>query len=162
MMSRTAEHFDVSRPLLRGICLVVKGHEPRINRRKPLSVAAGTITEFPRRPDPSVLSEAIPLFFIGKNRNGLWVAREAEGRTGGLFLFKQSALRFAAKSSAPAGCATMFLTECFELDVVNRGNPLIAWFDIVVRMASRRRPVHAAARTTTAAMGGSQVQAENS
>jgi hypothetical protein len=33
----------------------------------------------PQRPDATMLSEAIPLFFIGRNHNGLWVAREATG-----------------------------------------------------------------------------------
>ncbi len=33
----------------------------------------------PRRPDGSVISEAIPLFYIGRNKNGLWVAREVRG-----------------------------------------------------------------------------------
>jgi hypothetical protein len=59
--------------------------------------------------------------------------REAEGRTGGVFLLKRSAVRFAANNSAPAGCATMFLTERFELDVENKGNPLVAWLDAVRR-----------------------------
>jgi hypothetical protein len=100
------------------------------NRR---SAARGTATKFPRRPDARVLSETIPLFFIGRNKNGLWVAREAEGRTGGVFLFKRSAVRFAAKTSAPAGCATMFLAERFELDVENQGNPLVTWLDAIWR-----------------------------
>lgn len=161
-MMRSADQFDVARPLLRGICLVVKGQEPGNNRRQPVSIAARGLAEFPRRPDPRVLSESIPLFFIGRNKHGLWVAREAEGRTGGIFLFKRSALRFAAKNSAPAGCATMLLSERFELDVENRGNPLIVWFNTAMRVASRRRPPHTAAHTAAAAMGGNQAKGENS
>ena len=88
---------------------------------------------FPKRPDSGVLSESIPLFFIGRNTWGFWVAREAEGGTGGVFLFKRSALRFASGNSAPAGCATMFLTERLDLDLDNQGNPLTAW---LVRAAS--------------------------
>lgn len=42
----------------------------------------------PQRPGPALLSEAIPLFFIGRNKDGLWVAREADGRIGGIFLLK--------------------------------------------------------------------------
>ena len=30
--------------------------------------------------DPSVLNEAIPAFFIGRNNDGFWVARDAKGR----------------------------------------------------------------------------------
>ncbi len=95
---------------------------------------------FPRRPDARVLNEAIPLFFIGRNQIRLWVAREAEGRKGGVFLFKKSALRFAARHSAPAGCATMFLRERFDLDVANEGGWLAAGLDALLRAAARIIP----------------------
>ena len=84
-------------------------------------VAASTTTQLPRRPDASALSEAIPLFYIGRNKNGLWVVREAEGRSGGLFFLKQSAVHFARRQSEPSGCAMMFLDEPIELDVATRG-----------------------------------------
>jgi len=76
--------------------------------------------------DPEIISTAIPAFFIGRNQTGLWVAREVNGRAGGLFLFKSSAIDFANRQSAPARCALVFPTETFELDIENRGNPLIA------------------------------------
>ena len=76
--------------------------------------------------DPDVLSAAIPAFFIGRNKDGLWVARAADGRAGGLFLFKSSAIDFANRHCAPARCALVFPDETFELDVDNRGNPLVA------------------------------------
>jgi hypothetical protein len=91
-----------------------------------LNIAAA-ITNFPLRPNSGALSESIPLFFIGRNTLGFWVAREAEGRTGGVFLFRRSALQFANRNSAPAGCATMFLNDRLELDVKNEGSPLTAW-----------------------------------
>ena len=72
-----------------------------------------------------MLSKSIPLFFIGRNRNGLWIAREAEGRTGGVFLLKRSALRFAQENSEPVGCATMFLAGPINLDTEDQGNPLV-------------------------------------
>jgi hypothetical protein len=146
MMTGPAGHFDAARPLLRGICLVVKGNEPRFNQReaRPSAAGAGAGAKFPRRPDSRVLSESIPLFFIGRNKNGLWVSREAEGRAGGIFLLKRSALRFAGKNSEPGGCATMFLDEPFELDVENRGSPLIAWLDAVMRTPTRHASNHAA------------------
>lgn len=74
--------------------------------------------------DPDVVSTAIPAFFIGRNRAGLWVAREANGRVGGLFLFRSSAIDFANRQSAPARCALVFPDETFELDVANQGNQL--------------------------------------
>src|SRR5665811_2380665 len=67
------------------------------------------------------LSEAIPLFFIGRNKDGFWVAREADGRVGGIFVLKRSALLFANTNTQPRGCATMFLSERFELDIENKG-----------------------------------------
>jgi hypothetical protein len=133
-MIRPLTRPQVARPPLRGICLVVTGNEKTADQRDQLPPAApGTATKFPRRPDARILSETIPLFFVGRNNNGLWVAREAEGRTGGVFLLKRSAVRFAAKNSALVGRATMFLTERFELDVENQGNPLVTWLDAIRR-----------------------------
>jgi hypothetical protein len=152
-MIRQAEHVGADRPLLRGICLVVKSNRPsyRANRdpsRDPSrdghkrAAAAGTVAEFPRRPDSGVLSETIPLFFIGRNGCGLWIAREAKGRSGGIFLLRHSAVRFAEKNSAPTGCATMVLADRFELDVENRGNPLAAWLDAALRRAAGLIPAY--------------------
>jgi hypothetical protein len=95
---------------------------------------------FPPRPDCGVLSDSIPLFFIGSNRVGLWIAREAGGSTGGIFLFKKSALRFPKRNSAPIGCATRFLTERFELDLENSGNRLIAWMGAALNLVTRYIP----------------------
>jgi hypothetical protein len=131
----------------RGIS-VLAGNKPE--RSRPADMAA--IVKFPPRPDPRVLSASIPLFFIGRNTYGFWVVRAAEARAGGIFLLKRSALRFAAKNSAPAGCATMFLSERFELDVENQGGVLAAGLDAMIRiiaapappplMANRKSPRH--------------------
>ncbi len=135
-MMRPTTHLAPGRPFLRGICLVVRGNQAGHDRRDPVPGAISTITKFPRWPESGVYSGSIPLFFIGRNKSGFWVAREAEGRTGGLFLFKRSALRFAEKNCAPVGCATMFLAERFELDVENQGNPLAAWLDAIRRFTA--------------------------
>jgi hypothetical protein len=139
-MIRHAAHLNAQAPFLRGICLVVKSHRP--NNDRPRQRARGTIANFPRRPDAGVLSKSIPLFFIGRNRNGLWVAREAECRTGGIFLLKQSALHFAQRKSAPVGCATMFLAEPIELDTENLGNPLVRWLDAALSRLNQFIPAH--------------------
>jgi hypothetical protein len=106
--------------------------------RRPFAVST-TATQLPRRPDASALSEAIPLFYIGRNKYGVWVVREAEGRSGGLFLSKHSAARFARRQSDPAGCAMMFLAEPFDLDVDNQGSRfaglLAAASEVVARCA---------------------------
>jgi hypothetical protein len=75
--------------------------------------------------DAGIVSEAIPAFFIGRNKEGFWVAREAKGKIGGIFLFESSALSFARRKSRPRGCATIYQSERFELDLKNRGNPFI-------------------------------------
>ena len=107
--------------------------------RRPFAVST-TATQLPRRPDASALSEAIPLFYIGRNMCGVWVVRAAEGPSGGLFLFKQSAARFARRQSEPDGCATMFLAEPFELDVVNQGSRFAGLLAAASKVVARRAP----------------------
>jgi hypothetical protein len=138
-MTRAA-HLNVEAPFLRAICLVVKSH--RSNNDRSRQRAHGTVANFPRRPDAGVLSKSIPLFLIGRNRNGLWVVREAEGRVGGVFLLKQSALHFTQKKSAPVGCATMFLAEPIELDIENLGSPLVRWIDAALGRMNEFMPAY--------------------
>jgi hypothetical protein len=95
----------------------------------------------PPRPDVSVFSDSIPLFFVGRNHNGFWVAREADGPGGGLFLLKRSALRFVRKNNKRRGVATMFVTKPLELDVENQGSHFVAPLAAVMDFASRRVPV---------------------
>jgi hypothetical protein len=83
------------------------------------------VTSF-ARPGPDVLSRTIPVVFIGRNRAGLWVARDADGKFGGLFWRKSSALHFAKTNAGKAGCAALFPRARFELDLENHGNPLAA------------------------------------
>jgi hypothetical protein len=89
--------------------------------------------------DPGVLNEAIPAFFVGRNKEGFWVARDAKGRIGGIFLLENSALSFARRNSRPAGCATIFPSERFELDLENKGNPLAAQLGSLIHLAMRFR-----------------------
>ena len=99
-----------------------------------------TVVNFPRRPDLSVLSETIPLFYIAQNKHGFWVAREAEGRCGGVFLLRRSAVRFARQQSGSAGCAMMFLNEELELDIENEGDRLVEPIAALIDVATRRAP----------------------
>src|ERR1700680_5326493 len=92
--------------------------------RKPLkSVQPAMVTAEFRPLDAGIVSAAIPAFFIGRNMEGFWVARDVNGQIGGIFLLEHSALSFARKNSQPAGCATIFPSERFELDLENNGNP---------------------------------------
>jgi hypothetical protein len=98
----------------------VSGESKSTELHESRAVPAAVI-KFPQRPDPSIISESIPLFYIGQNKKGRWIVREAEGRSGGLFLFKQWAVRFARRQSEPFGCAIMFLAEPIELDIDSQG-----------------------------------------
>jgi hypothetical protein len=100
----------------------------------------GQIVPLPRGPNRTFFSDSIPLFFIGRNKSGFWVAREAEGRSGGLFLFRQSAARFARKKSSPPGCAIMVVERPIELDLPNQGNRLIEPIGTIIDVIRRRAP----------------------
>jgi hypothetical protein len=98
------------------------------------------IAPLPRRPNRTYFSDSIPLFFIGCNRSGFWVARESEGRSGGLFLFRQSAARFARKKSSPTGCAIMLVERPIELDLPNQGNRVLEPIGTIVGVIRRHAP----------------------
>ena len=140
-MIRQLKHSRVLREFWPGeMRLAYVGHgQGAAAPRRPF--AASTTTPLPRRPDASALSEAIPLFYIGRNKSGLWVVREAAGGSGGLFLLKQSAARFARRQSEPAGCAMMFLAEPFELDVENQGGRLAGLLAAASEVVVRRAPL---------------------
>ncbi len=111
---------------------------------RPVLRSVGGSAKFPKRPDLTVLSETIPLFYIARNSRGFWVARDAEGGCGGVFLLRRSAVRFARNNTAPAGCAMMFLTEALELDIENRGSRFVEPLNNAIDIAWRRVPVLAA------------------
>ncbi len=75
--------------------------------------------------DPGIVSEAIPAFFIGRNKEGFWIARGADGQIGGIFLLKRSAQSFARRSSRPKGCAMIYPSERIKLDLENNGNGFV-------------------------------------
>jgi hypothetical protein len=96
-------------------------------------VLASRQSDFPdalplQRPGADILNEAIPAFFIGRNRSDFWVARDADGKSGGLFWSREAALRY-ARRICPDGCATIFPQSRFELDIDNDGDPLISWLE---------------------------------
>jgi hypothetical protein len=86
--------------------------------------------------DPNVVCESIPAFFIGRNADGLWVAREARGRIGGLFIGKRSAVSFAHQQSGAAACATIFPSKQIELDLENEGNPRAHYLGRLLRVTA--------------------------
>jgi hypothetical protein len=107
------------------------------------SIRSGATIKLPRRPDDTVLSESIPLFYVGQDNHGFWVAREAQGRSGGLFLFQRSAVRFARNKSSSAGCAMMIVAEPLELDLENQGSRFVESLAAAVNVIARRAPAFA-------------------
>jgi hypothetical protein len=101
--------------------------------------APPTVTAQFRPLDAGIVNEAIPAFFIGRNKEGFWIARDAKGQIGGIFLLENSALSFARRNSRPAGCATIFPSERFELDLENNGNPLVRHLRPLIRLATLHR-----------------------
>jgi hypothetical protein len=77
------------------------GSRPPANQAETPAVEFGPL-------DPNIISNSIPAFFIGRNRDGLWVVRDSKGRIGGLFMLRSSALAFAHEQGGAAGCATIF------------------------------------------------------
>ena len=105
----------------------------------PSADAPATVAVQFRPLDPGIVNETIPAFFIGRNMEGFWVARDAEGQIGGIFLLENSALSFARRNSGPGGCATIFPSERIELDLDNRGNPLVVPLGWLKHLAVRCR-----------------------
>jgi hypothetical protein len=98
--------------------------------------------------DPGVVSAEIPAFFIGRNKEGFWVARDVQGQIGGIFLLENSAVSFARRIGGSAGCATIFPSETIELDLENNGNPLLSRLGSLIRLATHtRRRIIALARS---------------
>jgi len=102
----------------------------------PAEEPAAVAAQF-RRLDPGIVNEVIPAFFIGRNKEGFWIARDGNGRFGGIFLLETSAVAFARKKSRPTGCATIYPVARFELDLENRGNPLVTHLAALMRLWRR-------------------------
>jgi hypothetical protein len=96
-----------------------------------------TVTALFQPLDPGVVSEAIPAFFIGRNKEGFWVARDVKGWIGGIFLVESSALSFARWNSQPGGRATILPSHRFELDLENNGNPFAVQLGSLMRLPRR-------------------------
>jgi hypothetical protein len=153
-MIRQLKQCNVARLRVAGdVGFASASYESQRESRRGYFAKSGSLFEFPRRPGATVISGAIPLYYIAQNRDGFWLARDAEGRNGGLFLFKRSALRFARRNSAPSGCATMVLGEPLELDVPNQGSQIVAAVAAAIAAVERRAPALVATVGTAFAAG---------
>jgi hypothetical protein len=128
---------DLSRRAQRPSTAAVKQEQAHAGRR-PADEPARVTAQF-QPLDPSIVSEAISAFFIGRNMEGFWVARDVNGQIGGIFLLETSALSFAKRNSRPAGCATIYPSETIEHDLENKGNPLAAQLGSLARLSASAR-----------------------
>jgi hypothetical protein len=147
MQTSASEAEYVGRPVTgvaKGACHAQAEH--------PSSVA---IEDETKRALRGIISEVIPVYFVGRNHDGLWVAREAEGSVGGVFLLKDSATSFARRHAGQTGCATIFPSQRFELDLANSGNPLAPSIGWSIRLARRlwRTVAHADKRCADSRSG---------
>jgi hypothetical protein len=122
--------------------------------REEAAMAAITLDAAPFQPlDPGIVSVGIPAFFIGRNKEGFWVARDVNGQIGGIFLLENSAVSFARRHSRQPGCATIFPSEPIELDLENNGNPIAEYLGSLRRFATHiHRQMAAFAGAMTAAI----------
>ena len=107
-----------------------------VSEAAPAQKVSTTVTPF-QPLDADILNASIPAFFIGRDKDGFWLARDSKGRAGGLFLLQSSAMAFARRQAWPSGCATVLSSELLELDVENQGNPLIDHLRPLMRLANR-------------------------
>jgi len=151
-MSGLPKHFEfMNSTAAEGLGLVVANSARSAPSLRQAENEPNTLVKFPKRPDLTVLSETIPLFYIAQNNHGFWVAREADGRCGGIFLLRRSAMRFAQQKSAAVGCAMMFLKEPCELDVMNEGSRIVEHLTAVIDLARSRAPTFKASVAMTIA-----------
>ena len=105
-------------------------HSLKLRRRQPHSgVEQGATLVEDGRAHPVTGAEG-----EAGDSDGFWLVRDVKGENGGIFLLKSSALAFARRVSRPSGCATVFSSETFELDVENQGNLLIGYLKPLVRL----------------------------
>jgi len=58
-----------------------------------------------------------PIFLIGRDSRGNWVARDQSGRRGGLFVNRTEALRYIRFENGTRAHAFVAVTETLELDM---------------------------------------------
>jgi len=66
-----------------------------------------------------------PLFLIGQNSRGQWIAQKQAGRCGGLFVSRAAALKFALLENGNRREAVITVPDAFELDMGERTFALV-------------------------------------
>jgi hypothetical protein len=66
---------------------------------------------------PAVKGVESPLFLVGKDSHGNWVARDQSGLCGGLFVGRDEALKFARAENGNRPQAIVMVDDVLELDM---------------------------------------------
>jgi hypothetical protein len=78
-------------------------------------------------PEPEPLSGTssfrFPQFLIGKDSRGRWVVRDKRGLSGGLFINRAEAIKFAMFESGRRARAVIMVPGGLELDMAPHGEP---------------------------------------
>jgi len=80
-----------------------------------------------------------PIFMIGRDRRGNWVAQEQSGARGGLFVDRVRALRFVKSENGNRPHAVVWVSGVLELDTTSA--PVIASEQRLVDNVGRERRV---------------------
>ncbi len=68
-------------------------------------------------PSPVAADQAAPLFFIGRDSHGNWVAQDTSHRRGGIFVDRAEAVRFARAENGKHLDAVVMVPGVLELDL---------------------------------------------
>jgi hypothetical protein len=74
--------------------------------------------------EPPSCSTSAALVFIGRNRNGQWVAQEQNGLFGGLFVDRAQAVKYALFENGHHPETIVELSRAIELDMEGRLAPV--------------------------------------
>lgn len=61
--------------------------------------------------------KTVPVFLVGKDSRGRWVAQKQHGKTGGLFVNQAAAIKFALLENGRRPEAVITVPGVFELDL---------------------------------------------
>jgi hypothetical protein len=67
--------------------------------------------------ETTMATNTTPLFLVGKDARGRWVAQKQHGKTGGLFVNREAAIKFAMFENGRHPEAIVTVPGVFELDL---------------------------------------------
>jgi hypothetical protein len=85
-------------------------------KRRSMSTLAQRAASAPRWSDLPLTRAAKSYFLLGQNARGMWVIRENTGRTSGIFVSREAALRFARLESLHEHFAVVHVPDGMEFD----------------------------------------------